>query len=103
MTTNNKIYLTAAELAEMLGISRGHSYKLIQKMNAELSAKGYIVVAGKVPVKYFEERYFGFSAQRGGEKMPAYKDETQNTWYSQFYYVDWTGKRQKNIKIQKVL
>lgn len=62
MTTNNKIYLTAAELAEMLGISRGHSYKLIQKMNAELSAKGYIVVAGKVPVKYFEERYFGFSA-----------------------------------------
>ena len=23
MTTNNKIYLTAAELAEMLGISRG--------------------------------------------------------------------------------
>ena len=46
----------------MLGISRGHSYKLIQKMNAELSAKGYIVVAGKVPVKYFEERYFGFSA-----------------------------------------
>lgn len=62
MTTNNKIYLTAAELAEMLGISRGHSYKLIQRMNAELSTKGYIVVAGKVPVKYFEERYFGFSA-----------------------------------------
>ena len=30
--------------------------------------------------------------------MPAYKDETQNTWYSQFYYVDWTGKRQKKHK-----
>lgn len=57
---NTKVYLTAKELAEILGVSVGHSYKLIQKLNKELSEKGYIVVAGKIPIKYFEERYYGF-------------------------------------------
>ena len=27
--------------------------------------------------------------------MPAYKDQKRGTWYCQFYYVDWTGKRKK--------
>lgn len=59
---DKKIYLTALEVAKILGVSRGHAYKLIQKLNKELADKGYLVVAGKVPVRYFEERYYGFSA-----------------------------------------
>ena len=59
---SKKIYLTAKEIAEMLGISLGHSYKLVQKMNKELADKGYLVIAGKVPARYFEERYYGFIA-----------------------------------------
>lgn len=59
---DGKIYLTAQEVASILGVSKGHSYKLIRKMNQELEAKGYLFVPGKVPVAYFEERYFGFSA-----------------------------------------
>lgn len=31
-----KIYITANELAEMLGVSVGHAYKLILKLNQEL-------------------------------------------------------------------
>ena len=31
MTENNKIYITACELADMLGVSVGHAYKLIRK------------------------------------------------------------------------
>lgn len=30
--------------------------------------------------------------------MPAYKDETKNTWYVQFYYQNWQGKRIKKQK-----
>ena len=30
--------------------------------------------------------------------MPAYKDQERGTWYCQFYYVDWTGKRKKKKK-----
>ena len=33
MTENNKIYITASELADMLGVSVGHAYKLIRKLN----------------------------------------------------------------------
>lgn len=30
--------------------------------------------------------------------MPAYKDESTNTWYTKFYYVDWTGTRKQKFK-----
>ena len=62
MTNENKLYITAAEMAEMLGISNGHAYKIIRELNAELKAAGYIVIAGKVPRGYFEKRWYGFSA-----------------------------------------
>lgn len=44
MTENNKIYITASELADMLGVSVGHAYKLIASL-----------------VKYISERSQGFS------------------------------------------
>lgn len=62
MDTENKIYITAPELSKLLGISQGHAYKMIRKMNKELEASGYMVIAGKVPKGYFEKRWFGFSA-----------------------------------------
>ena len=30
--------------------------------------------------------------------MPAYKDEKRNTWYCQFWYVDWQGTRRHKVK-----
>ena len=61
MAENNKIYITANELAEMLGVSVGHVYKLIRKLNQELEKEGFLVIAGKVPRRYFEKRWYGFS------------------------------------------
>ena len=52
---NGSLYYTANEVMEMLGISRGHAYKIVKRLNEELSSKGFIVVAGKVPKKYFAE------------------------------------------------
>ncbi len=54
MANENKIYITAGELAEMLDISIGHAYKIIRRMNGELEKQGYLVISGKLPRKYFE-------------------------------------------------
>ena len=58
---NGSLYYTANEVMEMLGISRGHAYKIVKRLNEELSSKGFIVVAGKVPKKYFAEHFYGLT------------------------------------------
>lgn len=62
MNTENKIFITAEEMSTMLGISLGHAYKIIRKMNNELKKQGYIVIAGKVPIAYFEKHWYGYGA-----------------------------------------
>ena len=54
-----KVFLTADEVAEILGCSKAHAYKIIRKLNEELNSKGYIVVAGKVSRQYFKEKFYG--------------------------------------------
>ena len=53
------IFITAAEMAEMLGISKPYAYKIIRQLNDELVAKGYLAIPGKVAKKYFEEKFYG--------------------------------------------
>lgn len=36
--------------------------------------------------------------KNGGINMPVYKDHARGSWYCQFYYEDWTGKRRKKYK-----
>lgn len=62
MNTNESIYLDAEAVSEILGISKGFSYKLIRQMNNELKSQGYIVVAGKISKKYFEEKCYGYNS-----------------------------------------
>ena len=59
MENTMKMYVTADEAAQILGVSRAYAYKAIRELNAELAEKGYRVVAGRVPVKYFKEKYYG--------------------------------------------
>lgn len=40
-------YVTADELVETLGVSKGKAYQIIRLLNDELAAKGYIKIAGK--------------------------------------------------------
>ena len=63
MITENKIYITASELSSLLGVSTGHAYKIIRKMNDDLKDKGYLVISGKVPKKYFEKQWFGLTQE----------------------------------------
>lgn len=52
-------FVTAEQLAEMMGISKGHAYKIIHVLNDELQAKGFLTVSGRVPSKYLEKRCYG--------------------------------------------
>lgn len=61
-TEDNKLYYDANDLADMLGVSVGYSYKLIRQMNKELANQGYIIIAGKVSSKYFKKKLYGFEA-----------------------------------------
>ena len=47
-------FITAAEVAEVMGISRSKSYQLVREMNRELKANGFVTVAGKCPIQYFK-------------------------------------------------
>jgi len=40
-----KMYVTAEEVAELLGVSRGYAYKVIRGLNEELQAKGFRVIS----------------------------------------------------------
>jgi len=56
----NKLFLTADEVAGLLGISKGHAYAMIRDCNRQLREEGYLTVAGKVPKKYFGQKYYGY-------------------------------------------
>ncbi|MVX62266.1 transcriptional regulator [Clostridium chromiireducens] len=53
-----KTYLRVQDVKEIIGVSESKAYKIIQALNKELKSKGYIVVAGKVPTKFFKEKYY---------------------------------------------
>ena len=56
---DKKLMISAEEAAKVLGISTGHAYKIIRRLNKELETKGFMTIAGKVSRKYFEEKFYG--------------------------------------------
>ena len=55
---STKLFYTAAEIADLLGISVGQAYKIIRVWNAELARENYLVIAGKIPIEYFNEKMY---------------------------------------------
>ena len=53
------VFITAQEVAELLGISKSKAYTIVRELNEELAAKGFITVAGRVSRKLFEEKFYG--------------------------------------------
>lgn len=45
---NDKIFLSADDVAEELNISKPFAYKLIRSLNSELKAKGFVTISGKL-------------------------------------------------------
>ena len=59
-------FITANEVAEIMGISRTKAYQIVRSLNRELKEMGYITIAGRVSRKFFEERIYGMSNVLGG-------------------------------------
>lgn len=55
----NKKFLNVDDVARYMEISVPMAYKIIRKLNDELSAKGYLTVAGRVSRSYFEQKVYG--------------------------------------------
>ena len=52
----NTSFMRVDEVAKELGISKSYAYKIVQKLNAELAEKGFMVISGRVNKQYFRER-----------------------------------------------
>ena len=86
---NEKIYYSAEDIAKMLGVSMGKAYKILREMNKDLASKGFLTIAGKIPVEYFKEKWYG-----GAKEvlvMSASKDTKRGTWKVYIRYKDWQG------------
>ena len=53
---DDKRFLGANDIAEILGCSAGYAYNVIRQLNAEMKEKNYITVRGKINAKYFYKR-----------------------------------------------
>lgn len=53
------IYYNANDIVEMLDVSKATAYGIIRQLNEELAAKGYLILQGKVPRAYFDEKWYG--------------------------------------------
>lgn len=57
------VLIDAAEVAQMLDVSKAFAYKVVRELNEELRNKGFITIAGKVSRKYFEEKIYGLAKE----------------------------------------
>ena len=58
----------AEEIAKDLDISKALAYRMILDWNAELKAKGYTTVQGRVTRKYYEEQIYGLAESKKKEE-----------------------------------
>lgn len=56
---STKLYLSAKDVASLLEISEGFAYRLIREMNLELRQQSYLTISGRIPTRYFEEKWYG--------------------------------------------
>lgn len=63
----NNTFLKVDEVAEILGISKSYAYKIVQKLNADLRARGFLTISGRVNKQYFlEKTCYGAAANKEG-------------------------------------
>jgi hypothetical protein len=53
---DEKVLLTAYEVAEILDVRLSRAYTIIRVMNKEMAAKGKLTLRGRVNRKYLEEK-----------------------------------------------
>ncbi len=56
--TNESVFYNADDISAILTVSRPTAYRIIKRLNDELVKMGFIVVSGRVPKKYFNEKFY---------------------------------------------
>lgn len=46
------------DVMKLLGVKESKAYKVIRQLNKELSQKGFLTIGGRVPAKFFDEKYY---------------------------------------------
>ena len=65
----DKNFMRVEDVARELDVSKSYAHKIVQKLNKELEAKGYITISGRVNRHYFLERTcYGGSAEDSERK-----------------------------------
>ena len=62
-------FLFAKDVMEILQVSRTTAYNIIKKLNNELKDMGKCTFDGRVPRRYFEERYYCMDTRAPQEKQ----------------------------------
>ena len=52
-------FIRAEEVAQELSVSKPYAYKLIRQLNKELKSMGYHTIAGKCPIQFFKQKFYG--------------------------------------------
>lgn len=50
---------TRTEIQDILECERSKAYDVIAELNKERAQKGLIVVKGKIPAQYFNQKFYG--------------------------------------------
>ena len=57
-------FMKVQDVADELGISKSYAYKIVQQLNEELKAQGFITISGRVNKQYFLERFCYGTAEK---------------------------------------
>ena len=57
-------FMRVEDVAKERGISKSYAYKIVQKLNADLRAKGFLTISGRINRKYFLEKFCYGEAER---------------------------------------
>ena len=63
--------MSADDIAKELKCSKSHAYKLVRAMNKELSAQGFITMAGIAPIAFWAHKMYGYK-MAGNQKGEFY-------------------------------
>ncbi len=61
----SKQFIGAKEVAELMDVAESTAYKIIRQLNKELEERGYLVITGKCPRRFFSERFYGGCPDEG--------------------------------------
>lgn len=64
----DKNFMRVEDVAREFDVSKSYAYKIVQKLNKELEAKGFITISGRVNRQYFLERTCYNSSSEDGER-----------------------------------